>query len=44
MKVVVPVGTRTTRCRNSIPEAQAALKAKSQVLAAKYRTEFLENA
>jgi hypothetical protein len=41
MKVGVPVATRTTAPPQLDAAAQAALRAKSGALAAKYRTEFL---
>lgn len=44
LEVGVPVATRTTPPPALDPTAQAALKAKSEALAAKYRTEFLQEA
>jgi quercetin dioxygenase-like cupin family protein len=44
MEVGVPVATRTTAPPKPDPVAQAALKAKAEALAPKYRTEFLKEA
>jgi quercetin dioxygenase-like cupin family protein len=44
LEVGVPVATRTTPPPELDPAAQAALKAKSEALAPKYRTEFLKPA
>jgi hypothetical protein len=41
IEVGVPVATRTTAPPKLDPIAQAALKAKAEALAPKYRTEFL---
>ena len=44
MEIGVPVATRTTAPPKPDPIAQAAWKAKAGALAAKYRTEFLNEA
>jgi len=44
IEVGVPVATRTTAPPKPDPVAQAALKAKAEALASKYRTEFLKEA
>jgi len=44
MEVGVPVPTRTAAPPKPDPAAQAALKAKAEALASKYRTEFLKEA
>ena len=43
-EVGVPVATRTTPPPALDPAAQAAFRAKAEVIAPKYRTEFLERA
>ncbi len=44
MEVGVPVATRTTPPPELDPAAQSALRAKSEALASKYRTEFVKQA